>query len=107
MNEFSTEPIEELGVITGDAAVNEIEEVFYPPSEFDKNEAQNIIQDGSLFAESFNAGVVRAKVVEDTSYARSIRPANVGGRHYSYCYWYSGNSMFCNHDFTCNEKKKE
>merc|ERR1712198_820357 len=78
MNEFSTEPIEELGVITGDAAVNEIEEVFYPPSEFDKNEAQNIIQDGSLFAESFNAGVVRAKVVEDTSYARSIIPANVG-----------------------------
>ena len=51
---------------------------FFPPSESETNEAQNIIQDGNLFAEYFNTGVVRAKVVEDTSYARSIKPANVG-----------------------------
>ena len=51
---------------------------FFPASESETNEAQNIIQDGNLFAESFNTGVVKAKVVEDTSYARSIKPAHFG-----------------------------
>ena len=60
-----------------DVTENEIEQ-YYPPSDVETNDALNIIQDGNLFAESFNTGVIRAKVVEDTSYARSIRPANVG-----------------------------
>ena len=79
LKEFSTKTNTETTFATETVFINEIDvDGFYPPSASDNNEAQNIIQDGNLFAESFNTGVVRAKVVEDTSYARSIRPANVG-----------------------------
>ena len=79
LKEFTTETITETTFATEAVFFNEVDvDGFYPPSASDNNEAQNIIQDGNLFAESFNQGVVRAKVVEDTSYARSIRPANVG-----------------------------
>ena len=57
---------------------NEISDEIIPPSASEVNEGNKIIQDGNLFAETFNAGVIKAKVVEDLSYARSIRRSNVG-----------------------------
>ena len=68
-------------ILTASPKENELidtSEVFISPSPAQTNEAQNIIQDGSLFADTSNSGVVKAKVVEDTSFARSIRPPNVG-----------------------------
>eukprot|EP00092_Neocalanus_flemingeri_P053981 GFUD01063549.1.p1 GENE.GFUD01063549.1~~GFUD01063549.1.p1 ORF type:complete len:710 (+),score=164.27 GFUD01063549.1:729-2858(+) len=68
-------------ILTASPKDNELidtSEVFISPSPAQTNEAQNIIQDGSLFADTSNSGVVKAKVVEDTSFARSIRPPNVG-----------------------------
>ena len=68
-------------ILTASPKDNELidtSEVFISPSPAQTNEAQNIIQDGNLFADTSNSGVVKAKVVEDTSFARSIRPPNVG-----------------------------
>jgi len=67
-----------LNASQADNELIETSEVFISPSPAQTNEVQNIIQDGSLFADTSNSGVVKAKVVEDTSFARSIRPPNVG-----------------------------
>ena len=40
--------------------------------------AENVIQGGNLFADSLYAGVTNAKVVEDYSYARSLKSGNIG-----------------------------
>ena len=56
-------------VLTASPEDNDIEN-----SEPDKtNNTSNIIQDGRIFADTSNSGVVKAKVVEDTNFlARSI-----------------------------------
>ena len=64
--------------LTESPEVNEIDDEIIPPSASEANEGNKIIQDGNLFAETFNSGVIKAKVVEDLSYARSIQRANVG-----------------------------
>ena len=63
-------------VLTASPEDNDIEN-----SEPDKtNSTSNIIQDGRIFADTSNSGVVKAKVVEDTNFlARSIREqASIG-----------------------------
>ena len=63
-------------VLTASPEANDIEN-----SEPDKtNNTSNIIQDGRIFADTSNSGVVKAKVVEDTNFlARSIREqASIG-----------------------------
>jgi len=63
-------------VLTASPEDNDIEN-----SEPDKtNNTSNIIQDGRIFADTSNSGVVKAKVVEDTNFlARSIREqASIG-----------------------------
>ena len=76
--EASEEEIRKI-IQTASTRDNELDfEAFIPPSASESGEAAAVQQDGLVVdRDSLQPGVVRAKVVEDTSYARSI--SNTGG----------------------------